>query len=119
MALAAPATDADRAHLPADEARLVGDVARRLVAHGYLHLAGGRGHRLLRERSELSRFPEIRVTRDGAIITDVTWEHDSPEKTSVVELTNMRIVKVETEIEKNAAPEVRVTFQARLVEVES
>jgi len=66
----------------------------------------------------LSRFPEIRVTRDGGHVSRVEWASEYPEG-AVLDLTGLRVLQVETVIEKNAPPQVKVTFAARLVEVDA
>ena len=78
-------------------------------------------------------FPEIRVTRRGAVVDRVEWVEqpeievtsiDSPYREylpgaeEIVDLTPMHVTSVETKIEPGGPPRVVVTFIARLVEVD-
>lgn len=63
------------------------------------------------------RFPELRVTRDGNLVKRVEWD-PCVDGQAVFDLTGMHVVKVESEIGSNDRPAVKVTFVARIVEVE-
>jgi hypothetical protein len=62
---------------------------------------------------------EIRVTRSGRFPRRVVWDPCIKGKqVPVVDITGMLVRQVERVITIDGEPEVRVTFAARLVEVE-
>lgn len=67
----------------------------------------------------MARFPEIRVTRNGRTVERVEWD---PQRDGepLFDITAMHVVRVESVIEPDGSiPAVKVTFAARLVEVEA
>jgi len=64
------------------------------------------------------RFPEFRVTRDGALVKKVEWDA-CRDGEAVFDITGMHVTQVESVIKPDGSiPEVKVTFAARIVEVE-
>ena len=63
------------------------------------------------------KTPEIRVTRRGKLGTRVEWD-PCREGQKPIDLTPLRVRRVERSIEICGDPETQVTFAARLVEVE-
>ena len=64
-----------------------------------------------------AKFPEIRVTRQGACISRVEWD-PKVDGAPVFDLTGMYVMRVQTDIDPGDLPSVTVTFRARLVEAE-
>jgi hypothetical protein len=66
----------------------------------------------------MARFPEIRVTRNGVIVERVEWDPQRDGE-ALFDLTGMRVTKVESVVTPFDRPAVKVTFAARLVEIET
>lgn len=63
------------------------------------------------------KFPEIRVTRRGAIVDRVEWD-PCRDGEPLFDLTGMKVAHVKRAVDPHDIPYVEVTFIARLVEVE-
>jgi hypothetical protein len=64
------------------------------------------------------RFPEIRVTRAGVAVKRVEWD-PCRDGAALFDITGMRVTQVESVIKPDGSiPAVKVTFAARLVEVD-
>ena len=64
------------------------------------------------------RFPEIRVTRSGAVVERVEWD-PKRDGEPVFDITGMHVTEVERVITPHGSPVVKVTFAARIVEIEA
>lgn len=64
------------------------------------------------------KFAEIRVIRSNARVERVEWE-DPRSDGQVFDLTGMRVLQVESVIEPGGIPAVKVTFRARIVELDA
>jgi hypothetical protein len=68
---------------------------------------------------QTARFPEMRVTRKGVAVERVQWD-PKRDGAAVFDITGMDVMQVESVIKPDGSvPAVKVTFAARLVEVES
>ena len=65
----------------------------------------------------MAHFPEIRVLRSGRGVTRVQWD-PCRDGEPLFDLTGMRVSKVESVIDAAGVSEVKVTFMARLVDVD-
>ena len=64
------------------------------------------------------RFPEMRVTRRGVYIDRLEWD-PCRDGEALIDITGMKVTKIESKIRPDGKPpQVKVTFMARLVEVE-
>jgi len=64
------------------------------------------------------RFPELRVTRKGIIVDKVEWD-PCRDGQQVFDITGMHVLRVESDIVPDGSvPTVKVTFRARLVEID-
>lgn len=59
-----------------------------------------------------SLFPQVRVERDGPYVSKVMWDDGQ----TVVDLTGMRVTKVEATVSPGEMPRVRIDFAACLTE---
>lgn len=63
------------------------------------------------------RFPELRVTRKGAMVARVEW-HPCRDGAPAFDITDWKVTVIEKVVTPDGLPEVKVTILARLVEVE-
>jgi hypothetical protein len=65
----------------------------------------------------MAKLPEFRVLHDGRVVKKVEW--DPCDGKPAFDITDMHVVRVERDVRPDGSvPTVKVTFAARLVELE-